>query len=135
MITIAGCCGRGRVRRRCIHTIKAVMPSSGCIVTLRLAQTRDIALVLFQCCASVADDGPTFNQHILNVPSLLGALPRMIDCLRQRRPCKHETLNQCWADAGPSLRRWPKISPAFVQCLLDDVIIFSHFNKSFHQLP
>ena len=37
------------------------------------------------------------------------------------------------------LRRW--FSPALVQCLvlagvlLDDVIIFSHFNKSFHQRP
>ena len=49
-------------------------------------QTRDIALVFFQCWASVAEDGPTLNQHMLNVPSLLEALPRMSDRLRQRRP-------------------------------------------------
>ena len=65
-------------------------------------QTRDIALVLFRCWASVADDGPTLNQHLLNVPSLLGALPRLSNRLRQRRPCKHETLNQCWAAVGPT---------------------------------
>ena len=79
-----------------------------CIVTLRRhdpppppQQKRDIALVLFQCWASVAGDGPPLNQHMLNVPSLLGALPRMSD-LRQRCPCKHETLIQCWAAVGPT---------------------------------
>ena len=35
-------------------------------------QTRDIAHVLVQCWASVADDGPTLNQHMVNVPYLLG---------------------------------------------------------------
>ena len=67
-------------------------------------QTRDIALVLFQCWASVADDddGSTLNQHMVNDPSSLVALPRMNDRLRQRSPCKHETLNQCWADVGPT---------------------------------
>ena len=35
-------------------------------------QTRDIAHVLVQCWASVADDGPTLNQHMGNVPCLLG---------------------------------------------------------------
>ena len=69
---------------------------------INVIQTRHIALVLFQCWASVAGDGPIFNQHMLNLPSLLGALPRMSDRLRQRRPCKHETMNQCWADAGPT---------------------------------
>ena len=39
------------------------------------------------------------------------------------------------------LQRRPNISPALVQCLvlavvlLDGIIIFSHFNKSFHQRP
>ena len=44
------------------------------IITLSATtqQTRNIEPVLVQCWASVADDGPTVNQHSLNVPSLLG---------------------------------------------------------------
>ena len=77
-------------------------------------QTRNIALVLFQCWASVADDGPTLIQHMVNVPSLLGALPRMSDRLRQRRPCKHMTLNQCWADVGLTSATLAQHQPSIV---------------------
>ena len=53
----------------------------------------------------------------------------------------HTRLHNAGLILAQRLRRWPNLSPALVQCLvlagvlLDDVIIFSHFNKSFHQRP
>ena len=35
-------------------------------------QTRDVDPMLFQCWASVEDDGPTLKQHWVKVPCLLG---------------------------------------------------------------
>ena len=35
-------------------------------------QTRDIHPMMFQCCATVFDAGPTLKQHWVNAPCLLG---------------------------------------------------------------
>ena len=40
--------------------------------------------------ASLADDAPTLKQHWINVSDL------------QQPLCKHDTLTQCWINAGPT---------------------------------
>ena len=50
-------------------------------------ETRDIAHVLVQCWASVADDEQTLNQHMINVPCLLGSLRKWAtNCIPFRPP-------------------------------------------------
>ena len=72
--------------------------------TLRPQHTQDIDHVLVQCWPNVFDAGPTLNEHMDNVPCLLG---------RDRGPM----LAECWAsvvDSGPALKQhWP-----IVLCLL-----------------
>ena len=60
--------------------------ASGILVCLSLGHwllTLDIDTVLVECWASVADHGPTFNQHRVNVPCFLGAWDRcwQSDCM------------------------------------------------------
>ena len=43
-------------------------------ICFRTQQTRDTAHVLVQCWPIVCDAGPTLNQHLGNVPCLLGIL-------------------------------------------------------------
>ena len=62
----------GQRRRRWVN----VEPTHG------QCEIRDIAYVLVQCWASVADDGSTLNQHMVNV--------------------KYGTLPMCWYNVGPA---------------------------------
>ena len=48
--------------------------NSACISVEAAQQTRDVRPMLIQSWASVADGGPTLNQHWANVPCLLGGL-------------------------------------------------------------
>ena len=48
-------------------------PCDLCDVWCHIPENTDSEHVLVQCWASVADDGPTLNQHMFNVPFLLGS--------------------------------------------------------------
>ena len=148
MTTIAHCWGRGSVRRRCIHTMRSVYPHlAQRIVTLRLAPwappIKHVTLPL--CCFDVGPASLMMGQHWTNTCSMShlcwGPSPDWVTAWDNAVPAN----TRHWTNAGlllaQHLRHWPNISPALVQCLvlagvlLDDVIIFSHFNKSFHQRP
>ena len=55
--------------RKNAHPNSALIRFYECIAS---QQTRDIAHVLVQCWATVCDAGPALNQHMGNVPCLLG---------------------------------------------------------------
>ena len=97
------------------------------------------------CCFNVGPASLTMGQHLTNTCSISrlcwGPFPEWVTAWDNAVPAN----TRQWINAGlmlaQRLRRWPNISPALVQCLvlarvlLDDVIIFSHFNKSFYQRP
>ena len=58
---------REKVKISMIHEIV----STDCLLICLSQQTRGIHPMLFQCWASVEDDGPTLKQHLVNVSCLL----------------------------------------------------------------
>ena len=87
--------------------------SSNAVLVVGLSQqTRDIDHVLVQCWASVADDGPTLNQQMVNVPCLLGRRRRwgnIRTSLVERLVSAGKTLSLRWFNVRATRRRWSNV--------------------------
>ena len=114
----------GFVRQHCYLTDRQVFHGIMSSSRVHKIPARD-AFQVTPACSPTSGHWPSFPhcppvspEHPLQPPSGYFLTSSLWMCRSREEPNKHETLNQCWVNVGPSSTWRAIIEPTLVQCLV-----------------